>query len=755
MILLSSEVRIPTFFKPHVLLLVFFCLTSTCFSQDIKGKLLDEKGLPVEGAYIVNARSTEHWHSNALGYFFLRNVQIGDTLNVGGLGFKKLDYIVSETDFNERITLRMKEDAFLLDEVVIRPEINGLNVITAIDLVTAPVKSSQEILQKVPGLIIGQHAGGGKAEQLFLRGFDIDHGTDIAISVDGIPVNMVSHAHGQGYADLHFVIPETIKDIDFGKGPFYASQGNFATAAYVNFETREVLQNSLARVELGDFGYNRILGLFNVANTDSKKGYLATEFIRFDGPFESPQNFSRINMFGKYTSLFQDNSKFSLSASHFTSTWNASGQIPTRAVNNGIISRFGAIDDTEGGTTQRTNINTTFQKVIDDNTFIKTNSFYSKYDFLLFSNFTFFLNDSVNGDQIKQNESRDIFGLNTELNKSLQWNDNPVLLQMGGGFRSDKIANIELSGTLNRKTTLERIQLGDISESNFFGYVNTQWKFDRWTFAPALRLDHFNFSYVDALQEDYESKVNQKTFLAPKFNIMYSQNQNLQYFLKTGIGFHSNDTRVIIAGQTEEILPAAYGIDMGIIARPLPSLFTNVTAWYMFLEQEFVYVGDAGIVEPSGKTERYGLDLGLRYQATSWLYLNTDATFTIARSTEEPKGQNFIPLAPDITLVGGLNINNLGKFSGGIQYRYLDNRPANEDNSIVAKGYFVTDLNINYNWTKNLVFAVSVENLFDTEWNETQFATESRLLNESASVEEIHFTPGIPFFIKGSVAYQF
>ena len=173
------------------------------------------------------------------------------------------------------------------------------------------------------------------------------------------------------------------------------------------------------------------------------------------------------------------------------------------------------------------------------------------------------------------------------------------------------------------------------------------------------------------------------------------------------------------------------------------------------LEQEFVYVGDAGIVEPSGKTQRFGLDLGLRYQINDWLFFNTDATLTKAHSIDDPKGSDYIPLAPDFTMAGGLSILNLGRFSGGIKYRFIDDRPANEDNSIIAEGYFVTDINVNYKFSKNWNIGLSIENLLDTEWNETQFATESRLQNEAESVEEIHFTPGTPFFVKGSLTYTF
>lgn len=740
--------------KPFIFILLFF-LGQAMFGQVVVGKLLDESKEAIEGAYIFNHNRDKHTHSNELGYFKLKETYVGDTLFIGALGFEKLQYIFNSQDINSPLVLMLKEDLYQLEEVIIRPNVNGVNVVSEIDLKTAPVKSSQDLLQKVPGLVIGQHAGGGKAEQLFLRGFDIDHGTDISISVDGMPVNMVSHAHGQGYADLHFVIPETLDNIDFGKGPYYADHGNFGTAAYVDFGTKQRIKKSTVQLEYGDFGWNRTLGMFNLLDNDTQAAYVATELIRFDGPFESPQNFSRLNIFGKYTSRLRESGLFSLTASHFTSTWDASGQIPQRAVDNGSISRFGSIDDTEGGTTERTNLNVSLKKVLDEDTFIKANAFYSNYKFLLYSNFTFFLEDPVNGDQIRQKEERDIFGLNAELNKNLDFMDIPVLLKVGTGFRTDDIQGNELSKTLNRKTILENIQLGDVRETNIFGYANLEFKWNKWMVAPALRIDDFSFNYVDALAQEYKNQLVNKTMVSPKLNITYSPSGDLQFFLKSGIGFHSNDARVVVAQNGNSILPAAYGIDLGSIWRPTNKLLVNAAAWWLELEQEFVYVGDAGIVEPSGQTERFGMDLGLRYQFTDWLFLNTDATYTHARSIEDPKGMDYIPLAPDFTLVGGLSIVNLGRLSGGLRFRYLDDRPANEDNSIIAKGYTVTDLNANYIFSKHLSLGLSIENIFDVEWNETQFATLSRLDNENIPVEEIHFTPGTPFFAKASLSYTF
>lgn len=721
------------------------------YGQVTKGVVVDEFGNTIENAYIVNSNTDSHAHTNELGMFSVDKSQVGNVLKVTALGYKKLNFTINSSE----VRIVLEGDIFRLEEIVIQQQLSAMNVISKIDLETTPVNSSQEILRKVPGLFIGQHAGGGKAEQIFLRGFDIDHGTDIAISVDGMPVNMVSHAHGQGYADLHFVIPETVEKIDFGKGAYYASKGDFATAGYVAFQTKEKLDKSTLSIEAGQFNSLRTVGLFNLLGNQKKQAaYIATEYILTDGPFDSPQNFNRVNLLGKYSAILNDNSKFSVSASRFSSTWDASGQIPQRLVDNGTISRFGAVDDTEGGKTSRTNINASLSKPIDENTFMKANAFYSKYDFELYSNFTFFLEDPVNGDQIKQKEDRSIYGMNAELNKKVKISDWDASFQLGVGFRADATIDTELSHTLNRSSILENIKLGDIDETNMFTYLNTELKFGKLTINPAVRLDYFKFNYRDKLASVFKSQSETEVKLSPKLNFIYSQNNNLQFFVKSGIGFHSNDTRVVVENNGKQILPSSIGADVGTIWKPFPKLIVNSALWYLYLEQEFVYVGDAGIIEPSGKTRRMGADLGLRYQLNDWLYFDTDVTYTYARSIDEVKGQDYIPLAPDFTTTGGLSFQNWNGFSGGVRYRYLKNRPANEDNSIVANGYFVTDMNVNYEY-KSVTFGISVENLLNTEWNETQFATESRLKEEPNSVEEIHFTPGTPFFMKARIAYKF
>lgn len=740
--------------KSKLILFIFLTNYLQSIGQELKGRVLDVFNAPIENAYVFNSTSNAHTHTNLNGGFKVNNSKIGDSIQVGILGFQKQKIIVSKNNFNNLLVV-LETKIFQLEELVLRKEMNALQTIARLDLQVNPVNSSQELLRKVPGLIIGQHAGGGKAEQIFLRGFDIDHGTDIALSVDGMPINMVSHAHGQGYSDLHFMIPETIQKVNFGKGPYYASQGDFNTAGYVNFSTKKSIQKSMVSLELGQFNSSRTLGMFNVLeNKKNEDAYLAIEYIGNDGPFESPQNFSRLNVFGKYDAFLKGKDRVSITASHFTSSWDASGQIPEREVNNGNINRFGAVDDTEGGTTSRTNFNVQLQKTLSEETILKTNVFYSKYNFELFSNFTFFLENPINGDQIKQFENRAIFGANAKIISEKQVGSIDAKFIKGVGLRYDLINDVQLSHTKNRKEVIDRIQLGDVKQTNMYAFFNSEFNLGKFKVSPAVRLDYFKFIYNDGLQINYETLTKNKAIVSPKLNFLYTHNYNLQWFLKSGIGFHSNDTRVVLQQNVDKVLPKAYGLDFGNIWKPTPKIVLNTALWYLLSEEELVYVGDAGIVELSGASERFGIDFGITYQFTDWLFFNTNLTYTKARSLENSNGEDFIPLAPDFTMVGGLSVTNLGNFSGGLQCRYIDDRPANKNNSIVAEGYFIADFNVNYKM-KAITLGIAIENIFNVAWNETQFATESRLQNESNPVEEIHFTPGTPFFAKARVSYRF
>jgi hypothetical protein len=730
-----------------LILSVYFCQAQTT----IKGKVVDAVSRqPLESVSItdVNAQTVKTT-TDQNGNFILKS---GIELQFSAVGYKMLTSTVDASSSN---TIALQPELVSLKNIVLESNAaTKFSTISKIDLDLKPVKNTQELLRLVPGLFIAQHAGGGKAEQIFLRGFDVDHGTDVKVSFDGMPVNMVSHAHGQGYADAHFIIPETINNIDFGAGPYYAQHGDFNTAGYVSFASYKNITNSRIQLEGGRFNSFRTLAMIDLLkkNKDKQSAYVAADFNYTDGPTIAKQNFKRVNLFGKYNLSITDNTKLTASVSIFTSKWNASGQVPDRAVANGTIGRFGSIDPTEGGNTERHNINLVITHQFKNGANWENQAFYSRYKFNLYSNFTFFLNDAVNGDEIQQAESRNIFGYATKLNHTRFFGNKTLYSTYGAGLRYDATKDSRLSNVASRKF-LSDIKLGDIKETNTYAFMQQQLNTGKWLFDAGVRVDYFYFSYLNKLNT-MQQPSQQKTIVSPKLNIQYTINKQVQLFVKAGKGFHSNDARVVVENDGKDILPAAYGTDFGVILKPSKNVLINIAAWYLYLDQEFVYVGDAGVVEPGGKSRRQGIDVTGRFQLTKNIFANANFNFTKPRAVGEPKGANYIPLAPTFTSVGGVYYKSQKGFNGGINYRYILNRPANGDNSIVAKGYFLLDASVNYTRPAYEI-GLAFENIFNIKWNEAQFATESRLMNEPAPVTELHYTPGTPFFARLKLAFFF
>jgi TonB dependent receptor/CarboxypepD_reg-like domain/TonB-dependent Receptor Plug Domain len=719
------------------------------------------------GASVMLEDQNRYTTSNEIGSFVFPDLENGEyTLRVTYLGYASRTLKIQVSN-HETSNLKIELEAAAIDlgdVEVLAQSVDPLKTLSRLDIQLRPMQSSQEVLRLVPGLFIAQHAGGGKAEQIFLRGFDIDHGTDIALFADGIPVNMVSHAHGQGYADLHFLIPELVQQVDFQKGLYAAETGNFATAGQVRFQTPIALEHNFVKMEAGQFDSYRLATAVDLlgknAAANGTHAYLAGEQVFSNAYFDAPQGFRRSNYFGKWSKTFEGKQSLSLSLSNFSSTWLASGQIPQRAVNSGQIGRFGAIDPTEGGQTGRFNANLTHNCVLSDKAWVKNQFYHSIYNFELYSNFTFFLDDSINGDQIRQKETRNMSGYNGSFHFANRILGRPFSLNTGVQFRLDDIKDNELSHSRNRRETIGRIAFGDVQEINAGGYFDAYWQLGpSISLQAGTRFDQFYYSYLNGLDSAFLPRTSSRNILSPKANLSWQASPKLQVFLRTGRGFHSNDTRTVLFDTDRNVLPAATGFDLGFALCPIPRLLLHATGWQLNLEQEFVYIGDAGIVEPGGRTQRRGIDFSARCQLSPWLFFDADYTWTHARAKEEAAGEAYIPLAPIHTATGGFTINR-ASLSGSVRGRWLGDRPANEDFSLRASGYFLIDAQLAFTpWfgsgKRPLEISISAQNVANVAWKEAQFETESRLHNEEKPVSEIHFTPGTPLNLKSSIIFRF
>lgn len=744
-----------------------FMVQSSAFSQtNVSLKVVGAKDRqPLEGVTVSVMPSGQSFSTNPLGKCFLRLSSNEKNIILSSIGYetKSID-MASLKDFDYTVALLPRTIELAAITVPARAG-DQYKAISKTDIEMRGVNNSQEVLRIIPGVVIGQHQGGGKAEQIFLRGFDCDHGTDFREDVDGLPINMPSHAHGQGYADSHFIIPETISGVDFRKGLYLANKGDFATTGSVDYHIKDFLPGNLVKLEGGMFNTFRALGMFNLLSHQTREEkqeswYVASEYRYSDAYFDNPQHFTRLNLFTKYNGKIAPNNYLTLSAATFWSKWNASGQIPERAVTEHIIGFYGALDPLEGGLTYRTNANAQLLTSLNNGDIIKNQLYYSNYHFDLHTDFTFYLVDTVNGDEIRQREARDLVGYNGSYNHSGYLGNIKSNTEAGVNVRIDATHNSELSHTKDRFITLAHIKLGDIAETNIAPYISQTFDLNKhFSINAGLRYDEFYHKYNNKQATDstlngagtYKASAGT---LSPKLSFYYHVRDGLQFYLTTGRGFHSNDTRAVVVENGNQILPAAYGADLGTVFKPVKNVIVSAAVWYIYLQQEFVYGGDGGSVEFSGPTKRYGFDFSGRYEPLKSLFFDLDVNYAHARATGVPKGEGYVPLAPVWTSSAGLTYLAKKGFNGSLRYRYISDRPANESNTLTAVGYFVTDAVINYTKPKYEI-GLAINNIFNTKWKETQFDTVTRLKSEAAPVDEICFTPGTPFAAKLSLAINF
>jgi len=761
------------FKKLPLLVLLFLLSTLNLFASTVVGGLSglifdDATNTPLNGVNVSidNIKLV----NDSLGNFTFPAIEIGQHTVV----VEKMGYLTQRVSINieantvKTLRIYLKYNALKLSEVLIKSDratsAATSSVLKEIDFQLRPVNSAQDMLRNVPGLFTAQHAGGGKAEQIFIRGFDCDHGTDFAGYLDGIPINMPSHGHGQGYLDMHFLIPETVKDIEVYKGPYFAELGDFATAGAVKFKTLDRLEKNTVQFEVGTaptqraFSHSRVMVNYQLPiNNDKISSYIAVEDIFAPSYFDASQNFKRFSIMSKTKLELTDHSSLSLLLTHFNSSWDASGQIPQRSIDDGTLERFGSIDNSEGGHTSRQNASLTYN-YFDKNQSFKLQAYASKYDFSLYSDFTFFLNDPINGDEINQQDHRYVSGVNSEYSI----NAGNSKFSIGGGYRYDDIHN-QLDHVAKRQF-LDEAGLGHVAESNTNIYVKEVYQLaPKFRAEVGLRFNYLNYDVQDLLPSDSMhqnySNTNYQFQVAPKVNLTYSLNEKDRLFLNFGRGFHSNDARAVVQDFGNHRLPDLFGGEIGVLLHPFKNTIVSAALWGMELENELVFNSDDATTVNNGSSRRLGIDVGVRSTLTPWLFLDLDVNVTRGRLVDKVFGSvltenYFIPLAPSLSSTGGLTFHFPSGIEGSVRYRHLNDRPAIEDNSVNAIGYTLMDLNLFYKTPKYRV-GFNVENALNVKWNEAEFATESRLKNETTSTNELHFTPGTPFTLKAIFSYYF
>jgi hypothetical protein len=627
------------------------------------------------------------------------------------------------------------------------------------DFELRPQGRPADVLRYVPGLILGQHQGGGKSEQYLLRGFDADHGTDVALFQDGMPINLRSHAHGQGYADQHFVIPETLKQVDAYKGPYFVEFGDFATAGAFNFVTLDTVPENVLEAAGGSWNTQRYLALLSPTR-ERVKTLIAGEVYGSDGPFDRPQRYIRTNFFAKASAWLSENVEASGWLSYLNSNWFASGQIPTRAVRSGLIDRFGSVDNSEGGNTQRLSGNADLRWNLSDKETVRVHGYGQYYQLDLFSNFTFFLNDPVNGDEIEQSDrSRKVFGLDSSYERRDTPLGIPVKSTAGLQVRSDR-TRVVLANVRDRHL-LARTEDSDIDETSYSPYV----KFDAvprsWLrIVTGARGDVFNFHVRNNLAGVPDQPDGSATRAIPsaKFNAILGPWAQTEFFGNFGTGFHSNDARAVVQDETLPALAQATGWEFGVRTKVIPKVEASFTYWWLNLSSELVFSGDLGTTEPSGATKRDGLEFALKIRPLDWLTLSGNVTYT--RVAEFFSGGGAVPLAPRVTALADITARLPFGLAANATMRYVSDRWADEERTQTARGYTLVDLGLRYRYSitdrLGVDAFVTLENVANVKWREAQFFNTSRLPGEPAEgVQDIVFTPGNPRTVLGGLALRF
>ena len=621
--------------------------------------------------------------------------------------------------------------------------------ITARQLDARPIMRAGEVLETVPGVVISQHSGEGKANQYYLRGFNLDHGTDFATTVAGMPVNMPTHAHGQGYSDLNFLIPELVSGVQYSKGPYFADQGDFATAGSANINYASVLDKPIVRAGGGGEGFGRAM---IAASPGVGAGHVlaALEVEHNDGPWVSPDKYEKVNGVLRYSRGDAVNG-LSVTGMGYRAKWNATDQVPQRAIDSGLIGRFGALDPSDGGDTYRYSGTVEWQRT-HNNATTKVVAYGVGYDLNLFSNFTFFLDDPVHGDQFHQADHRFITGAKATYKRIDRWGTREVQNTAGLQLRNDDITTVGLYHTQARRL-LDTVRQDAVMETSAAAFAQNEIAWTPWLRTLAgLRVDGYRFR-VDASDPENGGQ-HRAGIVSPKGGLVLGPFKGTELYGNAGLGFHSNDARgttitrdPATSAAVDPVTPLvrAKGAEVGVRTVALPHLQTSLTLWTLSLDSELVFTGDAGTTEASRPSKRYGLEFANYYAPKPWLILDADISWSRARFTEfDPIGDD-IPGSVATVVSGGLTVDSLHNVFGSVRLRYFGPRALAEDNSVRSKATGLINLEGGYAFTKRVKLAVELFNLLNARDSDIDYYYRSRLPGEPAGgIDDIHLHPTLP-----------
>jgi outer membrane receptor protein involved in Fe transport len=633
-------------------------------------------------------------------------------------------------------------------------------VVGAEQLARRPKLRPGEVLETVPGLIATQHSGAGKANQYFLRGFNLDHGTDFATSFEGMPINLPTHGHGQGYTDLNWMIPEFIKTVTYRKGPYYADVGDFGAAGAADIEYIRELPGVFTQVEGGSYGYGR--GVFGWS-PKMKDGalLLGGEVFHYDGPWENPDDYWRFNGLARY-SRGDDAQGWSVTGLAYHGDWTATDQIARRAVTSGAVGRFGTLDPTTGGQSQRYSLIGEWHRD-DGDSATRATAYTYYYDLDLFSNFTYFLGSPL-GDQFEQLDRRWAGGLNAAHTQRGEWLGAEMENTVGVQFRHDAIHNglfqtvgrvrtdkPDYDGGTIRATTRE----DHVHQTSIGPWFENRARWNDWLRSTAgVRLDYYHFDVDSNLAAN--SGRTDDVIASPKLGLVFGPWAKTEFYANAGLGFHSNDGR----GATTTIDPATgdpvspvdalvqtYGAEIGARTTWLPGLQSTLSLWWLDLDSELLFIGDAGTTEASRPSRRFGVEFANYYQPTDWLTLDADFSLSHARFRDDDPAGRHIPGSIESAIAAGVSVQNLaGGLFGELRVRFFGPRPLIEDNSVRSGESTLVNGRIGWRFNERWTLAAEVYNLFDARVSDIDYFYPSRLAGEPAGPDDggfndVHFHP--------------